>query len=158
MLRHTSYSILPYPSTSVMLFQFALICFSLSQVSIENNLSTSQDRGKDCIHSTLPIHHLWDFTGYVVVVCATRKGEWKIRMDEETHEKFMRAKYLSKISSWFKSGTPEIQVRSPRPSASFSPFETPLGTACEDNLDAELLSSYFLCPKSQFGLLSCISL
>uniref|UniRef100_M1C767 Uncharacterized protein n=1 Tax=Solanum tuberosum TaxID=4113 RepID=M1C767_SOLTU len=29
---------------------------------------TSQGRGKIYVHSTLPRPHLWDYTGYVVVV------------------------------------------------------------------------------------------
>nr|GMC70269.1 hypothetical protein Iba_scaffold61382CG0020 [Ipomoea batatas] len=50
------------------------------------------------------------------------------------------------------------QLRSHKPSILLSSWDPPLGTSFEPNLAAVLPSSYFLCPKSQFGLLSCISL
>lgn len=38
----------------------------LSRGSLGKNLSTSTGSGNACVHSILPIPHLWDFTVYVV--------------------------------------------------------------------------------------------
>jgi len=40
----------------------------LSRGAFETSSLPSRGSGKVCVHSTLPRPHLWDFTGYVVVV------------------------------------------------------------------------------------------
>lgn len=52
----------------------------------------------------------------------------------------------------------ESQLRSYRSSSLLSSWDLPFAVSWEATLGAELLSSNFLWPKSQFGLLSCISL
>ena len=49
-----------------MFFRSALIGFSLSWRSIENNLSTSQGRGKVYVQYTMPRPYLSDYTWYII--------------------------------------------------------------------------------------------
>lgn len=54
------------------------IVYVISQVTWAESLSKTSlpCKGKVCIHITLPILHLWNYTGYVVDVCYFQSRIW----------------------------------------------------------------------------------
>ncbi|WMV55091.1 hypothetical protein MTR67_048476 [Solanum verrucosum] len=55
------------PSSLLFFFVFGFVALELEGLSKTTYLPP-RDSGKVCIYSTLPISHMWNFIGYVVVV------------------------------------------------------------------------------------------
>lgn len=73
-------------------------------------------------------------------------------------QKHFHIAYLWKISSSLSLPSEESQFKSQKPPNPVSLRDPPLLISCEVTFGAGPLSSYFLWPKSQFGLFNCISL